>query len=508
MATASNTNVELREPSTDAIVSDSLAVGVAFALALTVIQRIVGFLRGILFCRLMTDQQLGQWSMVWSFLMLLAPLAVLGLPGSFGRYVEYYRQRGQLRTFIRRVAIVSGIATLLLSGAIICFPAEFSWLIFRDDTKIAVAVAVGVALIFVSLINFMTSLVESLRQVRLVTVMRFILGIVFAIAGTGMLLIWDQSSAAVTYGYAIGCASAAIPAIWFLRKHHRQIVDHGEPLSQTAMWRRLAPFAIWLWFSNLFSNLFEVTDRYMLIHWSPVDANIAHGLVGQYHSGRVIPLLLLSVAAVLAGVLMPYMSAAWEKGDRKAVRVQLNWTIKLVALIFTGGGFLMILLAPLLFDYILQGRYNDGLAVLPLTLIYCIWFSLLSLGQDYMWVAEKGKMVFLAVGIGLLANFVLNWFLIPQWELWEAVVATSIANLIAVSICYLFNHWNGCRNDFGVWATLLAPLVLLMPALPGACLIAILVLAAYSTNWLFSREEKQQFVIAKQRFLTKIGMAR
>ena len=76
------------------IVSDSLAIGVLFALVLTVVGGVVGFLRGILFCRLMTDQQLGQWSMVWSFLMLLAPLALLGLPGCFGRFVEYYRHRG------------------------------------------------------------------------------------------------------------------------------------------------------------------------------------------------------------------------------------------------------------------------------------------------------------------------------------------------------------------------------------------------------------------------------
>ena len=41
------------------LVSDSIASGLIFALTLTVAQRVVGFGRGILFCRLMTDQQLG-----------------------------------------------------------------------------------------------------------------------------------------------------------------------------------------------------------------------------------------------------------------------------------------------------------------------------------------------------------------------------------------------------------------------------------------------------------------
>ena len=59
------------------LVSDSIATGLIFALLLTVGQRVIGFGRGILFCHFMTDQELGQWSMVWSYLMLMAPLAIV-----------------------------------------------------------------------------------------------------------------------------------------------------------------------------------------------------------------------------------------------------------------------------------------------------------------------------------------------------------------------------------------------------------------------------------------------
>jgi O-antigen/teichoic acid export membrane protein len=105
--------------------SDSIASGVVFAILLTVGQRVVGFIRGILFCRIMSDQELGQWSMIWSFLMLLAPLAVLGLPGCFSRYTEFYRHRGQLRTFIQRIAVISLALTMGLVSAMIMFQKEF-----------------------------------------------------------------------------------------------------------------------------------------------------------------------------------------------------------------------------------------------------------------------------------------------------------------------------------------------------------------------------------------------
>ena len=98
-----------------AFVTDSLAFGIVFAIALTVIQRAVGFGRGILFCRIMTDQELGQWSLVYSFLMLLAPFAVLGLPGCFGRYSEYYLGRKQLGIFVRRIAFISCVMTMFMA---------------------------------------------------------------------------------------------------------------------------------------------------------------------------------------------------------------------------------------------------------------------------------------------------------------------------------------------------------------------------------------------------------
>src|SRR5215213_6864095 len=84
--------------------ADTLAASVVIMLVVTVVQRTVGFGRGVLFCRWMSPEALGEWEMVYSFLMLAAPLAVLGVPGSFGRYAEHYRQRGHLLTFLRRAA--------------------------------------------------------------------------------------------------------------------------------------------------------------------------------------------------------------------------------------------------------------------------------------------------------------------------------------------------------------------------------------------------------------------
>ena len=83
---------------------DTLALGVVLLLASTVLQRAAGFAREICFCRWLSPEQLGQWDMAFGFLMLAGPLLVMSLPGTFGRYVDRYRQAGQLRSFLRRTA--------------------------------------------------------------------------------------------------------------------------------------------------------------------------------------------------------------------------------------------------------------------------------------------------------------------------------------------------------------------------------------------------------------------
>src|SRR6266436_425888 len=84
---------------------DTLATSVTILLIANVIQRTIGFGRGILFCRWLAPDELGTWEMAYSFLLLAAPIVVLGLPGCFGRYLERFRQRGQLRTFLRRATV-------------------------------------------------------------------------------------------------------------------------------------------------------------------------------------------------------------------------------------------------------------------------------------------------------------------------------------------------------------------------------------------------------------------
>ena len=141
----------------------------------------------------------------------------------------------------------------------------------------------------------------------------------------------------------------------------------------------------------------------------------------------------------------------------------------------------VLVLAPYLFDIVLQGRYDDGLAVLPLTFVYCTWFSLFIVAQNYLWVSEKGKFTACVLAIGLITNIVLNSIMIPYFGLYGAVYATASANGVILVLNLLLNWRFGARPDRGIWLVALSPMVLLLPV--QMCLFAaavILILCARS----------------------------
>src|SRR3954469_7853618 len=129
------------------LVPDTLAASVTVLLLANIVQRSIGFGRGILFCRWLSPDELGTWDMAYSFLLLASPVVVLGLPGTFGRYLERYRQRGQLRTFLRRAIVCTAALTIFACAEMIYYAPQFSELVFgrRDATSLVVVLSLSLA---------------------------------------------------------------------------------------------------------------------------------------------------------------------------------------------------------------------------------------------------------------------------------------------------------------------------------------------------------------------------
>ncbi len=483
--------------------TDTLAASVVILIVATVIQRSVGFGRGVLFCRWLSPETLGQWDMAYSFLLLFAPLAVLGIPGSYGRYLEHYRQRGQLRLFLKRTmvwtAVCSTVSILILLG----FAPQFSSLVFGTDGSVSSIYAIAACLAAVILHHTLTSLLTALRLFRVVTIMNFLQSLLFA--GLTLALLTKHASVlSIVGGYGFACLIASLWGIWWVWPGLKSEEATTTHIPHLAFWSRLLRFALFVWVTNLLSHLFAVVDRMMVLHCSGLDSVVALEQVGNYHSSRIVPLLLVSFADLLSGLIMPHLSHDWESGRREQVGRQLNLAVKLSSLGMHAVGMGVLLLSAFMFDVILQGKYNDGLAVLPWTLAGCVISGTYVVAQNYLWCAEHPRLAALPLAIGLLVNIILNFLFIPWWGLHGAVLATAISTVLCLAIILLLSQRHGMKLDPGTWITCALPITLGFGSYVATAAFALVTIVGVSTNLILNAEERAQMHMLWEMALSKL----
>ncbi|MAT71432.1 MAG: hypothetical protein CMJ58_18140 [Planctomycetaceae bacterium] len=472
-------------------------------LVVTVLQRSVGFGRGILFCRWLPQEALGQWEMAYSFLLLAAPLAVLGVPGSFGRYAEYYRQRGHLRTFLNRAMIWTAACGAIAAVAVAAVPRPFSLFIFGDDSGVQLVRGMSLCLAAIIFHHTLTSLLTALRLYRVVSAMNMAQSMLFAVIS--LALLWRAPRVEwIVSAYGIASLLSGLGALAWAWPGLRGIEPAVESLPQREFWPRLLRFAFFLWVSNLLAHLFGIVDRYMLLHWSGMEPSVALEQVGNYHSSRIVPLLLVSVADLLSGLIMPHLSHDWEAGRRDLVSQRMGLAIKLAAASMLAFGICVLVGGPFLFDEILQGRYGAGLAILPWTLAGCVWYAVLTISQNYLWCAERARQSTFPLATGLVVNTVLNAILVPTWGLKGAVVATALATLCGLAVGLLLNRVHGMTVDRRLWIAAIAPGALALGAWPALAALALLLVPLPGGSVLLTSDEWTSLTNLAQSALAKL----
>ena len=448
-------------------------------LAMTVVQRGVGFFRGIWFCRLLDDAVVGQWSMAYDFIVMVTPIMLLGIPGSLPRYAEHFRHRGHLPALVLRLFTVTAILGGLFFTLLLCFPEQFGWFVFLDPQSTSLVVCIGVTMLATVAFNSVYQLVSSLRQVRVGSVMQFAQSVGFTLLSLAWLYM-GGGVAGLILAFGLATLLAMTPGLFTLSVGWKGLPPAESPMDAASMWRRLLPYAAALWTMNLLMNIFMLSDRYMILHLLPAGGLDGQSAVGQYHSSRIIPLLFMSVATMLAGVLLPYLTADWEAGRKDAVRQSMRRMLFGVSIMLTLGAAASLWVAPWFFQEVLDNRYSAGLRLMPMAFVFAIWYSLLTVGQNYLWIAERGKLVAISIAIGLCVNVTLNLFLLPMWGLFGAVFATMVAHLAVLMCLWQAMKRHGYPLDESTFFVTVLPATLL--AGPWISVVCIGVVCLFSTD--------------------------
>ncbi|MEA1952296.1 MAG: lipopolysaccharide biosynthesis protein, partial [Planctomycetota bacterium] len=424
----------------------------------------------------------------------------------YGRYIEYYRKRGLMRALVRRTTIVSSLTPLCACIAIHVYSPWFSQLIFGTPDQASLVRLLSVALITVVAAHYFIALLTAMRNVRRLALIHFANSALFAVFGAILILSWSDTAQSIVVAYALACSVTSLWSLWYVRGAWRGLPKVEKPLGHWKLWSKLMPFFIWVTITDLLANLFAIVDRYMIVHYSPADG-LAE--VGQYHSSRIIPLLMISIALLLGGMITPHLSRDWEAGNQQRAKQRLMLFLKLLGFTLFAGSVLVLIASPLLFSFAFEGKFDAGREVFPLTLTYCVWFGMTLISQNYLFCMEKARLGSIALLVGLVANVLLNLALLPVWGLMGAVVATTVANFLALSVMSLLNWRLGFRLDLGTCVVLVLPVLLIFGPWVSLAALAVITVASVFSNWIISREQREIIIETARHYQDRVsGFAR
>ncbi len=267
--------------------------------------------------------------------------------------------------------------------------------------------------------------------------------------------------------------------------------NDNEPVSSASFCTRVAPFAATVWSTDLLTNLFDVVDRYVLLHLASMNSDLNHAMVGQFHTARVLPILFLSLASMITGLLLPYWSSDWERGNNEKVVRNFITALKLNVIFFWLSALAALIASPILFQVFLDNRYTTSEACFPLALLHCVIASTV-LYQSVMFrctEANRASIVILVLSFAL--NVLLCCWLVPRMGVAGALYGT----LGATMAMFVLNDWvlriRGITTTREVYLILGLPFALLMPVSANFIVLAVVIVLLGRTNILIDSVERQ-----------------
>ena len=163
-------------------------------------------------------------------------------------------------------------------------------------------------------------------------------------------------------------------------------------------------------------------------------------------------------------------------------------------------------LAPVLFEHVLDGKYADGLSIMPQALLHCCLTALACLMQNYFWCAERGRTVGVITLIGLVMNVILNAWWVPHFGLQGAMTATSLSGAAILIMTLVEMHRSGLQLGMRCNWFVLLPISLLFGCLPAAIALSVVFILIGRTDWLMTKEEKSVVDKATIPKLQQLGL--
>ena len=375
----------------------------------------IGFITIPFFTRLMTQEDIGDFSNILTWVGVLSIVFTFDLYSSIA--VARFDYKDDLNDYISSSLILGSAITLIFFA--VTFPFRFFLLRIINVSEYAYYCAIIYMIAYPAIQMF-----QAKSQIEYKYKGSLLISIISAVSSALLSLLLVSLMKDQLYGRTIGYY---VPFIAFGFGVYIYLLAKGKHIS-IKYWKYALTISFPLVFHLLAGYILSSSDRIMIR--SLIDSR-ALGLYSVAYSG-----------AMIVSVLMASMNSAWvpwamAQIDSDNIK-ELKKTSRLFVLLFGILVFSIIMFGPEVL-LIMGGRtYMEALDVIPPVMIGFVFQFVYSLYVNIEQYYKKQKMVAVGTVIAAITNLILNWLFIPRFSYVAAAYTTLISYIILFVVHYIF----------------------------------------------------------------------
>jgi len=473
---------------------ETIAESAGITLIFTIIQKIIQTVRGVIFARLLGPSEYGVLTLAFIFIPFAVTVAKLGIASSFERYIPQYEKRGELNDFFRKNYLLTLASSGFFLILILLFSKQISELLYTSNQYKSIIVLCAFTILPYVLYENLISSFIGLRTFKMSSLVTFSQFLIFSVIGVVLVIIYPKAESTVLANLASFILIAFIFGFIFL-KYVINSDSQRLKIKEDHFYKKIFKYSSWFIVTPLIFSLCSYTDRLLLSRF------IGLRDVGVYSVAMNFTGFLFMFGVIGARVLLPTLSKIWEDNQKDKAIFILNFTTKFNALILLGVSVFLVLFKKPIILLLYGIEYIDGISVIGILSIFWIFNVIFWTIKGYGELIEKTYFPFIASTVGLPISVILNYLLIPRYNMIGAAVASTVTFGIILIIMFILNHKNGMEMEFRTILVCLLPLILILDGVTLMVISLILLGIIFKTDLIITKEERVLFFDQFQKAL-------
>lgn len=197
--------------------------------------------------------------------------------------------------------------------------------------------------------------------------------------------------------------------------------------------KEILSFSIPISLATLFGLILVTADRYMLKVLIPIEAMLAVGLYSfAYKIANVLKISIVdSLKLALPAMYFKYMSHKEAKRFYSKILTYSSFVFIFTALILS-----VLIDDILVFFGVMDSDYSISVTYIPAIMLGIVFNGITNITNYGISISKKTKLLTYNIIIVSILSIVLNYFSIPRWGIWGAVMSGTISQAIFSAISY------------------------------------------------------------------------